>query len=355
LRNGPTFRIKLARAGDTDHVLLFTLHHIVSDAWSMGVLIREVSSLYESYSSGLPSTLEDLPVQYADFASWQRQWLRGEVLETQLDYWRRQLVNLQELQLPTDRPRPEFQTHRGARLYFMMPAELSETVKSLCNATGLTLYMVLLAAFKALLHRYTGQDDISVGSPIANRNRGEIENLIGFFVNTLVLRSDLSGNPTFRELLGRVREVTIGAYTYQDLPFDLLVEELQPRRRANYTPLFDVFFEIRSGASDNTLELPELTWSNLDPVRQPAYFDLTLSMNDSPGGISGYLEYSTDLFDADTIEEMKHRFEALLNAVTINPDLPLLDIPLGFEELIPDEEMLVFDSLGENQDQFIFD
>jgi amino acid adenylation domain-containing protein len=357
LRNGPTFRIKLVRAGEEDHVLLLTLHHIVSDAWSMGVLSREVASLYESYSAGEPSNLEELPVQYADFAVWQRQWLQGEVLEAQLNYWRHQLGgNLQQLQLPTDRPRPELQTYRGARLYFALTAELSEAVKTLCGATSSTLYMVLLAAFKALLHRYTGQDDISVGSPIANRNRAETENLIGFFVNTMVLRSDLSGNPTFRELTSRVREVTLGAYTYQDLPFDLLVEDLRPRRKANYTPLFDVLFEIRGDAGTSTLRLPGLTWSNLDPVRQPAYFDLTLSMNDSPGGISGYLEYSTDLFDADTIEEMKRRFESLLNAVAANPDLRLMDIPLGDEEIdVPGDELFVFDRLAENQDQFIFD
>ena len=218
LAKGPLLRPMLLSLDAEDHVLVVALHHIVSDGWSMGVLSRELSTLYEAYSAGRPSPLPELPIQYADFAVWQRQWLQGAVLDKQLVYWREQLDGSPALlSLPTDRPRPLIQTYRGARQSLTIPQALSESLKALSIEEGATLFMTLLAALQVLLYRYTGQEDIVVGTPIANRNREEIEGLIGFFVNTLVMRSDLSGNPTFRELLGQVREVCLGAYEHQDL------------------------------------------------------------------------------------------------------------------------------------------
>jgi amino acid adenylation domain-containing protein len=357
LRRGPMLRCELLRLAEQDHLLIVSMHHIVSDEWSEGVLMRELTALYEAYKQGKPSPLAELEVQYADFAAWQREWLTGPVLEQQLNYWRGQLGgNFQELQLPSDRPRPGVRSHHGATLHFSLSAELAEAIKMLCRTTNSTLYMVLLAAFKALLHRYTGQDDIVIGSPIANRNRSEVEKLIGFFVNTLALRSDLSGNPTFGELLRRVREVTLGAYTYQDLPFDLLVEDLRPKRKTNYSPLINVIFEVRDVSGGGSLQFPMLSWSNVDLKRQPAYFDLTLSCKKSSDGISGYFEYSADLFDANTIEEMRRRLESLLEAVSRNSDLRVLDIPLGPEDLLESgPELSAYGSLGDNQDRFVFD
>src|SRR5205085_6270817 len=231
LKRGPLLRITLVRLRDEEHVLLLAMHHIVSDAWSMGVLVGEVVALYEAYASGREAARPELPLQYADFATWQREWLQGDVLEEQSAYWRRQLGGgLPILELPTDRARPALQTYNGASLSFPLSPALSQSLKALCKAEGVTLFMTLLAAFKVLLYRYTGQEDVIVGSPIANRHRQELEGLIGFFVNTLAMRTDLSGNPTFRELLGRVRETALGAYAHQDLPFEYLVEQLQPDR-----------------------------------------------------------------------------------------------------------------------------
>ncbi|HEY0078502.1 MAG TPA: condensation domain-containing protein, partial [Pyrinomonadaceae bacterium] len=226
LETGPLVRARLLRLDDDEHVLLFIIHHIISDGWSMGVLVREVATLYRAYVEGEEeSPLAELPVQYADFAVWQREWMSGEVLERELGYWRRKLGGERAaLELPTDYPRPPRQSFRGATKKFALPAELSASIKKLAQREGATLYMLLLAAFKTLLHRYTNQTDILVGSPIANRNRAEIENLIGFFVNTLVLRTDVSDNPGFRHLLSRVREVTLEAYAHQDMPFEKVVE-----------------------------------------------------------------------------------------------------------------------------------
>ncbi|KKK44340.1 hypothetical protein LCGC14_3167270, partial [marine sediment metagenome] len=248
-----------------EQVYIFSLsqHHIVSDGWSLGVFARELGALYKAFfnafSMGPPSTLTELPIQYADFAHWQQQWLQGEVLETQLDYWKEQLVGgLPVLQLPTDRPRPAVQTFRGEKQSLLLPKELCETLKALSRREGVTLFMTLLAAFKTLLYRYTGQEDMVVGSPIAGRTRVEFEGLIGFFVNTLVLRTSLSGNPSFRELLGRVSDVTQGAYAHQDLPFEKLVEVLQPERSLSYSPLFQVMFVLMN-APQEALDLPGLT------------------------------------------------------------------------------------------------
>ena len=240
-------RALLLRLDEQEHHLLLTMHHIASDGWSTGILYRELATLYEAFSTGKPSPLPELPIQYAAFAQWQREWLQGEVLESQLSYWKQQLGdNLPVLGLPTDRPRPAVQTYRGARQSLALPKTLSDSLQALSRQERSTMFMPLLAAFQALLHRYTGQEDIVVGSPVAGRSRVETEGLIGFFVNTLVLRTDLSGEPTFRDLLGRVREVALAAYDHWDLPFEKLVEELNPDRNLSYTPLFQVVFAFQN-------------------------------------------------------------------------------------------------------------
>ena len=245
LSQGPLLRVLLLCLGQDDHVLVLSMHHIVSDGWSRGVFYHELSMLYQAYTQGNPSPLSELPIQYADFAVWQRQWLQGEVLEDQLSYWKKQLAGAPALlQLPTDRPRPAVQSYRGAVQSIELSQELTQGLQALSARQGVTLFMTLLAVFQTLLYRYTGQNDIVVGSPIANRNRAEIEGLIGFFVNTLVLRTDLSGNPTFKELLTRVRETALGAYTHQDLPFEKLVEELHPQRSLSRSPLVQVLFNL---------------------------------------------------------------------------------------------------------------
>jgi hypothetical protein len=240
LEAGPLLRAQLLRLGAEEHLLLLNVHHIVSDGWSMGVLWRELSSGYTAFVSGHAPDLPRLPIQYADYAVWQREWLQGEVLERQLAYWKEKLADLSTLELPTDRPRPPVPSYQGAHLTFDLPAPLTRALKELGRREGTTLFMTLLAAFQVLLHRYSGQDDIAVATPIAGRRRTELEGLIGFFVNTLVLRSNLAGNPAFTELLAQVRETALGDYTHQDLPFEKLVEELSPRRDISRNPLFDV-------------------------------------------------------------------------------------------------------------------
>src|SRR5262245_14779273 len=242
-------RTLLLRLTDDDHILLLVTHHIASDAWSSDILWKELATLYQAFTAGQTSPLRPLPIQYADYAVWQRHWLHGEALETQLAYWKQQLTSGPTLQLPPDRPRPPVHSSRGALQSVALAQELSEGLKALRRKEGVTLFMALLAAFQTLLHRYTGQDDIAVGSPIAGRTRIELEGLIGFFVNTLVLRTDFSGNPTFRELLSRVREVALGAYAHQDVPFEKLVEELQPERTLSRSPLFQVMFAFQNAPS----------------------------------------------------------------------------------------------------------
>jgi len=328
LAQGPLLRATLLRLNEEEHVLLLTMHHIVSDGWSMGVFNRELAVLYEAFSAGEPSPLPELPIQYADFAVWQRGWLQGEVLEEQLAYWRQHLGDdLPVLELPTDRPRPAAQSFRGAHQTFVLSNALTESLKALSRQEGVTLFTTLLAAFKTLLYRYTGQEDVVVGSPIANRNRSEIEGLIGFFVNTLVLRTDLSGNPTFRELLGRVREVTLGAHDHQDLPFEKLAEALQPERDLSHNPLFQVMFAFQNAPAE-VLALPGLTVTPLEVESKAAQFDLTLSMEDMGRGLKGAVEYNTDLFDGATIERMIGHFETLLGGIVVNPEQRLSELPL---------------------------
>ncbi|MDW8319310.1 MAG: condensation domain-containing protein, partial [Anaerolineae bacterium] len=305
LATGPLLRAKLLRLADDDHVLLFTMHHIVADGWSVGVLINEVAALYTAFVRGeTASPLPPLPIQYADFAAWQRRWLQGEALEAQLSYWRERLAGSPPLlELPTDRPRPPVQTDRGAVHTFSLGRELSEGLKRLAQAEGATPFMALLAAFQVLLHRYANQDDICVGTPVANRTRAEIEPLIGFFANTLVIRGDLSANPSFRALLRQARERVIEAQAHQDVPFEMLVEELRPQRDMTYTPLFQAMLSYQQAAL-RPVQLPGLTLSLLEAHSGTAKFDLMLNVADTPAGFAASLEYNTDLFDRSTIERM---------------------------------------------------
>ncbi|HVS00541.1 MAG TPA: amino acid adenylation domain-containing protein [Thermoanaerobaculia bacterium] len=320
LTRGPLLRLTLLRLGARDHVLLMTMHHIVSDGWSMGVLLREVAALY----GNLP--LPGLAVQYADFAAWQRGWLQGEVLEEQIAYWTRQLAGAPRvLELPTARPRPAVQTFRGTALPVVLP---SERVRELCRQAGVTPFMVLLAAWSALLGRHAGQPEVLVGAPIAGRNRREIEGLIGFFVNTLALRADLSDAPGFGELLGRVRRAALDAYTYQDLPFDRLVEELVPERDLSRSPLFQVVFTLQNAPGGGGLEIPGLALERLAVESRTTKFDLTLGLQEHAGGFAGVLEYNTDLFDASTAARLLARFEALLAGAVGDPGLTVPELPL---------------------------
>ena len=328
LSHDPLLRVTLLQLGVLEHVLVLTMHHIVSDGWSMAVLIQELAALYEAFLRGKPSPLAELPIQYADFAHWQRQWLQGEVLAHQLSYWQQQLAGAKPvLELPTDRPRPAVQTFRGASTTLALPAPLSQELKSLSQRSGVTLFMSLLAAFQTLLYRYSEQEDILVGTPIANRNSVEIEGLIGFFANTLVLATDMKGNPSFRELLARVREVALQAYAHQDLPFEKLVEELQPSRNLSHSPLFQVMFQLLNDPV-STLKLAGLTVNSLKVDSGTAKFDLSLSMVDTEQGLIGSLEYNTDLFDAGTINRMLGHFQTLLEGIVANPEQQLSDLPL---------------------------
>ncbi|HEX2092009.1 MAG TPA: amino acid adenylation domain-containing protein, partial [Longimicrobiaceae bacterium] len=328
LARGPLLRTTLLRLAEEEHVLLCTMHHVVSDGWSMGVLVREVSALYEAFSRGEPSPLPELPVQYADFATWQREWLAGEVLERQLGWWREQLAGAPPtLELPTDRPRPVAPTFRGASHRFVLPADRVAGLQALSRREGATLFMTLLAAFQTLLARYSGQDDLVVGTPVAGRGRSETEELIGFFVNALVLRADLSGDPTFRGFLGRVRETTLGAYAHQDLPFERLVEELSSGRDAGRHPLFQVLFALQN-APAHTLRLPGLTLEARDTHSGALPFDLALSASEEAEGLAAELEYSTELFDAATAERLAAHFAILLEGITREPGRRLSDLPL---------------------------
>ncbi|MBW4592770.1 MAG: amino acid adenylation domain-containing protein [Brasilonema angustatum HA4187-MV1] len=328
LTQSPLLKSSLLRLKQDEHILLFTIHHIIADGWSAGLLVNEVAALYESFSHGKLSPLPELPIQYVDFAAWQRQWLQAEVLQSQISYWKKHLEGAPAvLELPTDYPRPAVGTFRGGSYSFEVPVELSQALKKLSQQQGSTLFMILLAAFQTLLWRYTGSEDIVIGSPIANRNRAEIEGLIGFFVNTLVLRTNFAGNPTFEELLTRVREVALGAYAHQDLPFEQLVEELQPRRDLSHTPLFQVMFALQN-APMSALELPGLSLSPLESNSGTAKFDLTLDMTETAQGLVGILEYDTDLFESSTISRMAGHLQTLLQGIVDNPQQLVSELPL---------------------------
>jgi amino acid adenylation domain-containing protein len=341
LARGPLLRTTLLQFTDEYFLLLLTMHHIVCDGWSLGVFFRELMALYEAYEQGQPSPLPELPIQYADFAAWQRQWLQGDVLKEQLEYWKKQLADLPELQLPTDRPRPEITSasFRGAHETLFIPKPLAEAIRRLSNREEATPFMVLLTAFEVLLSRYTNQEDIVVGSPIANRNRAELEPLIGFFVNMLVMRGDLSGDPSFREAVRRVKQVCLEAYAHQDLPFEKLVEELQPERDLR-NPLFQVSFQLFSSADVDEGEYSGEQYSTdseepaewLEVERGTANIDLALDLWESPDGIFGRVEYSTDLFDAATIQRMLAHFMKLLESMVANPDQRISQLPLLTED-----------------------
>src|SRR5215468_10341189 len=328
LSQGPLVRMMLQRLAENEHVLLLTMHHIVSDGWSMGVLHHELSVLYEAFSRGQPSSLPELPNQYADFAIWQREYLQGEVLERQLSYWKKQLEGIPAvLNLSTDHPRPAVQSFRGKRQSIELSEELTQGLKALSRKGGVTLFMTLLAAFQTLLYRYTGQEDIVVGSPIANRNQTDLEGLVGFFVNTLTLRTDLSGKPTFRELLFRVRDVCFGAYAHQDLPFEKLVEELQPERDLSRNPLFQVTF-ILQNAPRPLPNISGISLGRMEVDRRTSKFDLNLSLAERERRLTGFLEYSTDLFDDSTIERLIGHFQTLLEGIVADPDQRISTLPI---------------------------
>ncbi|HEX8149385.1 MAG TPA: amino acid adenylation domain-containing protein [Pyrinomonadaceae bacterium] len=348
LTRGPLMRTTLLRLREEDHVFLLTMHHIVSDAWSMGVLIREVAALYAAFAAGRPSPLAELPIQYADFALWQRQHLTGEVLASQLEYWKGRLAGAPpSLQLPVANPRPPVQSFSGATYDFTLPEELAEGLKELSRREGVTLFMTLLAAFQTLLYRYTGEPDVVVGSPIANRTLHETEGLIGFFANTLVLRTDLSGEPSFRELLGRVREVALGAYAHQDLPFEKLVEELQPERSLSYGPLFQVVFVLQNTPQEE-LELPGLRLTQVPVQGETAKFDITLSMTETKRGLRGELEFNTDLFTRESARQLLDHFVVLLRRVVEEPGRPVSMLPL----LDGGERRRLVDSLNDTAAEF---
>jgi len=328
LSRGPLLRGTVLRLGSAEHVGLLTMHHIVSDGWSTGILIRELAALYVAYCAGGSSPLPAPGIQYADFAHWQRQWLQGDVLEAQIAYWKEKLAGaLVSIELPTDHPRPLAQTFRGAHQAMVLPKNLQDGFKALSRAEGATLFMTFLAAFKVLLHRYTDQEDVLIGTPIANRNRLETEGLIGFFVNTLVLRTDLSGNPRFRDVLRRVRSVCLGAYGHQDLPFDRLVEELHVKRDLSRNPLFQVMFVLHN-APLKTVELPGLSLSPVEGDSETAHFDLTLQIMETEQGLTASFVYNTDLFEADTIARMLACFRNLLEGIVADPDQQIADLPL---------------------------
>lgn len=320
LSRGPLMRAQVLKLGDLDHILLLNNHHIISDAWSGGLLFQELSELYNAFVAGEPSTLQNLPIQYADFAAWQRDWLQGDELQRQLDYWKNELAGATGvLELPTDHPRTPSSQSPGAYEFMSLSKELSSEIKELSKREGATVFMTLLAAFQVLLSRYSGQADLVVGSPIAGRNHSEIENLIGFFINTLALRADLSGKQSFKEFLGQVKETALGAYAHQDLPFERLVEELHPERNLNRNPLFQVMFQFQNTVSP-VLEMKDLTVTALEVSTDTAKFDVMLAAREENDQLVCVMEYSTELFDPESIQRMLHQYEVLLADIVAQPN-----------------------------------
>jgi len=323
LTRGPLLRVTLLRLSEEEHVALVTMHHIVSDGWSTAIFIREFEALYDAFVRGEPSPLPELTIQYADYARWQREWLEGEALASRVAYWKRALAGAPPtVELPADRPRPSEPTFRSVKLSYQVPDDLYGALQELSRRAGVTLYMTMLAAFHTLLYRYSGQEDICVGTAVAGRNHARVEGLIGVFINMLVMRADLSGNPKFSQLLGQVRETALEAYAHQDVPFDKLVEELQPRRALSHTPLFQVAFGVQNAAVRG-LALPGLSLSPMSFNNEVARYDLTLWMLEGEGRLTASWTYSTDHFDASTITRMNGHYEALLRAVTAQPEARL--------------------------------
>ena len=371
LNKGPLFRVQLWQLHDAEHLLLMALHHIIFDEWSSGILIRELGELYAALVENKSVALPELPIQYADFAHWQRQWLQGEVLNAQLRYWKQQLKDVPVLNVPPEAAAlsklnlpgtARASLHRrGASQLLELPQSLLDALEELSQQAGVTLFMLMLAAFQTLLHRYSGQTDIAIGSPIANRHRRELEGLIGFFVNSLVLRTNLAGDPTFRELLERVRDVTLAAYAHQDLPFEKLVEELQPMRSLGQNPLFQVVFALQNTPMEQ-LTLPGLVLSPVEFETKTTRFDLELYVwkcTDNfrnlwgkgwqlSDGLRGVVVYNTDLFDAATIASLRHHFQTLLEGIVANPDTHLGTLPL----LNPEEQLELLQHWSENHSNY---
>ena len=355
LARGPMLRATVVKLAPQEHVSLLTVHHIVFDGWSMGIFLNEMAVLYDTFSRSALSPLRDLSMQYGDFARWQRKALQDSRLEEILVYWKQQLRDAPPLlELPTDRPRTAMQSFAGTQMPFALSLSLSGSLRALSRQEDVTLFMLLLAAFKVLLCRYSGQQNIVVATPVAGRDRSEIEGLIGFFVNTLVLQTDLSGNPTFREVLKRVREVALGAYAHQDLPFEKLVEEVRPERDTSRNPLFQVMFVLQN-ASAGTQPTPEirsagLTMTRVDVDSVTSQFDLTLGLIDREDDLVFWLEYNTHLFNRDRIERMAGHLRSLLEAVVRNPTLKVSDLPL-----LTDTEQAQLLSLNQNPRAFAHD
>jgi amino acid adenylation domain-containing protein/non-ribosomal peptide synthase protein (TIGR01720 family) len=328
IAQGPLFRVQLITLGDDCYILLFNIHHIISDGWSSGVLVRELQTLYKAYAQNLTPLLPNLPIQYTDYAAWQRNWLQGAPLERQLAYWKQQLANAPELlELPTDYPRPADMSYQGAHLQTTVGDELTLQLKQLSQQHGVTLYMTLLTAFNILLSRYSSQEDILVGSPIANRTHRQTEDLIGFFVNTLVLRTVVNWNQPVKELLKQVRQTALEAYSHQDIPFEYLVEQLNPSRSLSHSPLFQVMFVLQNAPTEK-LELGRLNLSFWESEHTTAKFDLTLSMTEQKDKLVCDWEYCTDLFHNETIARMAEHFQVLLEGLVKNPSQSVSQLPL---------------------------
>ncbi|MBV9268443.1 MAG: amino acid adenylation domain-containing protein, partial [Acidobacteriaceae bacterium] len=328
LESGPLIRSQLIRMSGCDHILLLTIHHIVFDGWSRRIFARELASCYQAFQLGEPSPLAPLPLQYADFAVWQRKLMSGKSFAKQLAYWKEQLANPPAaLNLPTDRPRPAVQSHRGGRIPASLSPALSRRVVQFAREYNASIFMVLLAAFHALLSRYSGDEDILVGTPIANRTRPDIENLIGLFANTLVLRGRLAGNPSFAELVRRSKQTALDAYAHQDIPFEKLVEETNPERSLSRNPLFQVMFSLQNAASES-FHLSGIEVKVLESKADTAKFDLSIFLSETEDGIRGRVEYNTDLYDRETIERLWKHYVRLLEAAIEKPELPFSQLPL---------------------------
>jgi amino acid adenylation domain-containing protein/non-ribosomal peptide synthase protein (TIGR01720 family) len=326
----PLLRVTLLCLSEQEHILLLTIHHTIFDGWSIGILLRELAAIYTQLCNGQPSSLPELPLQYADYSVWQQEWLQGEVLEKQLAYWKQQLDGISTLQLPTDRPRSALQIFQGKTYSWQIPQDLTTALETFSQKAGVTLFMTLLTAFNTLLHRYTGQDDIVVGSAIANRNWAESEGIIGLFVNSLALRTQIQGNPSFNELLSQVRDMTLAAYAHQDLPFEKLVDELQPERDLSRNPLFQVWFGLHN-LPIPTLQIGDLTLTPIEVERGTTQFDLSLDIYIGEKGLTGAVEYSTELFEAGTIVRIVEHFQTLLYGIVANPQAKISELPLFTE------------------------
>jgi NRPS condensation-like uncharacterized protein len=342
LTTGPLLRTALLRLGSQEHVLLLTLHHIISDGWSNGVLVRELTTLYQAFVSGEPSPLAPLSLQYADYALWQREWLQGEMLQQHLEYWKKQLWRAKPLALPTDTPHTARQSHRGTRYPFHLPAKLSKELVTLSRQEDVTLFMLLLAAFQVLLYRWTGQTDIVVGTDVASRTHVQTEELIGFFVNLLALRTEVQGASNFRKIVQQVRAMVLEAYAHQELPFDVVVEHLQLERKDKQTPLVQVLFVLQN-APKSTEGLSGITFESIQEESPSVKFDLAFFLNEGPQGIGGSVLYRAGLFKEQTIATLVQRFEVMLRNVVLMPETPIDEL-----EISTDEEKIEQMSYDEN-------